>query len=106
MTLSACGMKTVKTTAFSPTGLQAIEATLADHLVKGSAPGLTALVRRGDETHTWALGVKTLGEADPIRRDTPFRIASMTKAVTATAAAMLLDEGKLRLDEPVDRLLP
>lgn len=106
LALSACGAKSVKTIAFKPDGLQHIEATLVDHLAKGSAPGLTALVRRGDEVHTWALGVKTLGQADPVRRDTPFRIASMTKAVTATAAAMLIEDGKLRLDEPIDRLLP
>lgn len=106
LALSACGAKPVKTIAFEPEGLRRIEATLVDHLAKGSAPGLTALVRRGDEVHAWTLGVKTLGEADPVRRDTPFRIASMTKAVTATAAAMLLEEGELRLDEPVDRLLP
>lgn len=41
-----------------------------------------------------------------MRRDTIFRIASMTKPVTATAVMMLGEEGKLRLDEPVDRLLP
>ena len=41
-----------------------------------------------------------------MRRDTIFRIASMTKPVTATAVMMLVEEGKLRLDEPVDRLLP
>ena len=39
-------------------------------------------------------------------RDTIFRIASMTKPVTATAVMMLVEEGKLRLDEPVGRLLP
>jgi Beta-lactamase len=41
-----------------------------------------------------------------MRRDTIIRIASMTKPVTATAVMMLVEEGKLRLDEPVDRLLP
>jgi CubicO group peptidase (beta-lactamase class C family) len=41
-----------------------------------------------------------------MRRDTIFRIASMTKAVTAAAVMMLVEDGKVRLDEPVDRLLP
>ena len=41
-----------------------------------------------------------------MRRDTIFRIASTTKPVTATAVMMLVEEGKLRLDEPVVRLLP
>ena len=43
---------------------------------------------------------------DPMRRDTIFRIASMTKPITAVAAMILVEECKLRLDEPVDRLLP
>jgi CubicO group peptidase (beta-lactamase class C family) len=42
----------------------------------------------------------------PMRRDTIFRISSMTKPVTAAAAMILVEEGKLRLDEPVDPLLP
>jgi CubicO group peptidase (beta-lactamase class C family) len=41
-----------------------------------------------------------------MRRDTIFRIASMTKLVTAAAAMMLIDDGKLKLGEPVERLLP
>jgi CubicO group peptidase (beta-lactamase class C family) len=42
----------------------------------------------------------------PMRRDTIFRITSMTKPVTAAAAMMLVEEGKLRLDERVERFLP
>jgi CubicO group peptidase (beta-lactamase class C family) len=41
-----------------------------------------------------------------MHRDTIFRIASLTKPITATAAMMLIEEGRLHLDEPVDRLLP
>jgi CubicO group peptidase (beta-lactamase class C family) len=41
-----------------------------------------------------------------MRRDTIFRIASMTKPITAAAAMILVEECKLRLDEPVDRWLP
>lgn len=41
-----------------------------------------------------------------MRRNTTFRIASMTKAITAAAVMMLVEEGKFRVDEPVDRLLP
>ena len=44
--------------------------------------------------------------ATPMRRDTIFRIASMTKPITAAATMILVEECKLRLDEPVDRLLP
>jgi CubicO group peptidase (beta-lactamase class C family) len=71
----------------------------------GFAPGMVGLVASGPEVETFVLG-KMAFEGPDMRRDTIFRIASMTKPVTATAVMMLVEEGKLRLDEPVDRLLP
>jgi CubicO group peptidase (beta-lactamase class C family) len=53
-----------------------------------------------------ALGMKAAGGSDPVRRDTIFRIASMTKPIAAAATMILVEECKVRLDEPVDRLLP
>ena len=69
-------------------------------------PGLVTLVSRRGEMHVDAIGMKAVGGSDPMRRDTIFRIASMTKPITAVAAMILVEECKLRLDEPVDRLLP
>jgi CubicO group peptidase (beta-lactamase class C family) len=51
------------------------------------------------------IGAQALGGA-PMQRGTIFRISSMTKPVTAVAAMILVEECKLRLDEPVDELLP
>jgi CubicO group peptidase (beta-lactamase class C family) len=65
-----------------------------------------ALIGHGDASQVVTIGTKALGGADPMRRDTIFRIASMTKPITAAAAMLLIEEGKLRLDEPVVRLLP
>jgi CubicO group peptidase (beta-lactamase class C family) len=48
----------------------------------------------------------TAGGSDPIQRDTIFHISSMTKPITAAATMILVEECALRLDEPVDRLLP
>ncbi|HXX66973.1 MAG TPA: serine hydrolase domain-containing protein [Polyangiaceae bacterium] len=79
---------------------------LASHVERGEVPGLVCLVSRGREVEAHAIGVRTAGTADPMRRDTIFRITSMTKPVTAAAALILVEEGKLRLDDPVDRLLP
>ncbi|MDB5442113.1 MAG: hypothetical protein JWP73_489 [Phenylobacterium sp.] len=92
--------------AFSEAGLNHLQGVLQDHLARGSAPGMVALVSRSGETHAYPMGSKTLDADDPVRRDTMFRLASMTKAVTAAAMMMLVEDGKLRLDEPVDRLLP
>jgi len=88
-----------------PKGLAGLRTTLEQHVAAGSAPGLVALLDRGGQTDAIVLGATAIG-GPPMRRDTVFRIASMTKLVTAAAVMMLVDEGKLRLDEPVDRLLP
>lgn len=79
--------------------------TLAGYVERGEIPGLVALVSRRGETHVYALGTASVG-GDPMRRDTIVRIASMTKPVTAAAAMVLVEECRLRLDDPVDGLLP
>ena len=74
-------------------------------VARGDAPGVVAAVATGDETHTAAAGAMAIG-GPPMRPDTVFRIASITKPVTAAVVLSLADEGVLGLDEPVDRLLP
>ena len=71
----------------------------------GFAPGLVGLIARGTEVDVMPLGRMAIG-GPPMRRDTIFRIASMSKPITAAAVMMLIDDGKLRLDDPVDRFLP
>ena len=63
------------------------------------------LSRRG-ETVVDTIGCQDLVRKDPIRRDTIFRIASMTKPITAVAAMILVEECRLTLDAPLDALLP
>lgn len=91
--------------AFKAGALARLEANLKAHIADGQPPGLVALLSRGGETHVLAAGAMTMG-GPPIARDAIFRIASMTKPITAVAAMMLVEEGKLRLDEPIDRLAP
>jgi CubicO group peptidase (beta-lactamase class C family) len=79
---------------------------MAGHVQRGAVPGIVTLVSRRGKVHVNAVGAKAMGGGDPIRRDTIFRITSMTKPITAAAAMILVEECKLRLDEPVDRLLP
>ena len=69
-------------------------------------PGAVWLVARGDEVIVEALGMSAVGGKTPMRRDTIFRIASMTKAITASAVMMLVEEGKVALDAPAERWLP
>jgi CubicO group peptidase (beta-lactamase class C family) len=75
------------------------------HVEAGDMPGMVALVSRRGETHVDAIGKMSIGGA-PMARDTIFRIASLTKPVAAAAAMILVEECKLRLDDPVDRWLP
>jgi CubicO group peptidase (beta-lactamase class C family) len=79
---------------------------MAGYVERGEVPGIVTLVGRRGEVHADAIGMKAVGGRDPIRRDTIFRIASMSKPIAAAAAMTLVEECKLQLDEPVDRLLP
>ena len=90
---------------FSRDRLARLHDALAAHVAAGDMPGLVALVSRRGEIHVEAIGTQSFGGA-PMRRDTIFRIASMTKPVTAAAALILVEECKLRLDDPVDAFLP
>jgi CubicO group peptidase (beta-lactamase class C family) len=79
---------------------------LAGHVARGALPGLVTLVSRHGETHVDAIGTMSAGGAEPMHPDTLFRVSSMTKPVTAAAAMILVEECRLRLDDPVDDLLP
>jgi CubicO group peptidase (beta-lactamase class C family) len=78
---------------------------LAAHVASGDLPGVVALVSRRGETKVEAIGTQSFG-GSPMRRDTIFRIASMTKPITAAATLILVKECRLRLDDPVDQFLP
>jgi CubicO group peptidase (beta-lactamase class C family) len=86
--------------------LERMHSIMAGYVADGSVPGLVTAVSRRGEAHVDVIGSKSVGKSDPMRRDTIFRITSMTKPVTAVAAMILVEECRLRLDEPVDRLLP
>jgi CubicO group peptidase (beta-lactamase class C family) len=91
---------------FSTARLRRMHETMAGHVERGDVPGIVALLCRRGEVHADVIGTKAVGDSDPMRRDTLFRITSMTKPIVAAAAMILVEECKLRLDEPVDRLLP
>jgi len=90
----------------SPARLASMRTVMAGYIERGEVPGLVWLVSRRGETQVDVTGTKALGGGDPVARDSIFRISSMTKPVTAVATLILVEECKLRLDEPVDRLLP
>ncbi len=79
---------------------------LSHHAERGHLPGLVALVSHHGDVHVEAIGTLSFGDSAPMRRDTIFRIASLTKPMTAAAAMMLVDDGTLALDDAVERWLP
>ncbi len=91
----------------SASRLERLSKVAEKYVADGSLPGVVTLVyRKGKLAHASAIGYQDLATKAPIRRDTIFAMASMTKPITAVAAMMLIEEGKINLDEPVDRLLP
>lgn len=79
---------------------------MAARVERGEFPGLVSLVARADDVRVDTVGVTAFGGDVPMRRDTPFRIASMTKPVLAAVAMMLAEDDRLDLEEPVVKLLP
>jgi CubicO group peptidase (beta-lactamase class C family) len=86
--------------------LDRMHRVMAGYVERGEVPGLITLIDRRGEEHVDVLGTLEAGGTEPVRRDTIFRISSMSKPITAVATMMLVEECRLRLDEPVDRLLP
>jgi CubicO group peptidase (beta-lactamase class C family) len=72
----------------------------------GSVPGAVGLVARGDRVEVQAVGSADLAGTSPMTRDSIFRIASLSKLITASAAMMLVEDGTIRLADPVARWLP
>lgn len=72
----------------------------------GEVAGAITLVQRRGETVVDVVGAMDRAAMTKLERRSIFRIASMSKPITAAAAMILVEEGRLSLDEPVDRLLP
>ncbi|MET1027570.1 MAG: serine hydrolase domain-containing protein [Dongiaceae bacterium] len=96
----------MKNGGLSKARLARLHETMAAYVTRGEMPGLVTLIGRRDELHVEAFGKRAADGHEPMQRDTIFRIASMSKPITAAAAMILVEECRLRLDEPVDALLP
>jgi CubicO group peptidase (beta-lactamase class C family) len=85
----------------------AIDEALRTSIERGNVPGVVALVTdRKGVIYRGAFGVTDVESKKPMAVDSMFRIASMTKAVTSTALMQLVEQGKLGLEDPVDKYLP
>jgi len=87
--------------------LQRIEQMLDRRIAKGEMTGAVAIVaRKGKVVYLTSRGVMDLETKQPVTPATMFRVASMTKPVTSVALMMMVEEGKVRLNDPVSRYIP
>ena len=88
-------------------GVRALSSFLVEAVSRGDVPGVVVLVTAADRVlYHEAFGEMNSARHVEMRRDAIFRIASMTKALTSTAVMMLVEEGKLQLDDPLSNYLP
>ena len=87
--------------------LNRLSSTLQQYVDQQRVAGLvTIVVRNGRTVHLEAFGKRDVESGAPMQADTIFRIASMSKAITSVATLMLLEEGKLLLNDPVSKFIP
>ncbi|MFD4633504.1 serine hydrolase domain-containing protein [Streptomyces sp. NPDC058284] len=86
--------------------MNALRDTLHRYVDDGRVPGAVGLLSDGGGTEVVAVGSVDSEGITPMARDSIFRIASITKPVTAAAVLMLVEEGRLALDAPIDTWLP
>ena len=91
----------------SSEALQRIHQTIQRHIEAHEMSGAVALVaRKGRIAYHEADGLMDLESGTPMRKDGLFWIASMSKPVTTVAVLMLMEEGKIRLSDPISRFIP
>ncbi len=96
----------MNTAGLSKSRLERMHHVLLGYVERQEMPGLVALVSHHDDVHVEALGTLAFGDPAPMKRDTIFRIASITKPIAAVAAMILVEECKLRLDDSIEPWLP
>ena len=87
--------------------LKRISEAVDRHIAAGNVAGAVTLVaRRGKIAHFEAQGVMDVDTKKPMAKDNLFRLASMSKPIAGVAVMMLVEEGKIRLSDPVSRFIP
>jgi CubicO group peptidase (beta-lactamase class C family) len=114
----SCVLVTTVLAASLPTGkpeqsgmstdrLKRLSAAMRGYIDRGEIAGTVTLVaRHGRVVHLEAQGLMDIDAKTPMRADTLFRIASMTKPITSVAVMMLLEEGRFLLGDPVSKFIP
>ena len=92
---------------FSREGIARIDAYIQNEIDGNKIPGAVMMIqRKGKTAYFKSFGVRDPGTKAPMTPDTIFRIYSMSKPITTVAAMMLVEEGKLQLDDPLSKYIP
>jgi CubicO group peptidase (beta-lactamase class C family) len=92
---------------FSGKRLERIDTAMRRYVDEKKLAGVVTLVaRQGAVVHFGKCGMADIEAGNPMERDTIFRIYSMTKPITSTAVLMLMEEGRLRLADPIAQHIP
>lgn len=92
---------------FLPETLDKIKPMLEDAVTRRKVAGASTLIaRRGKVVHRASAGMRDVEAGRPVDASTLFRIASMSKPITSAAVMILVDDGKVGLDDPVAKFLP
>jgi CubicO group peptidase (beta-lactamase class C family) len=86
--------------------MSSLREVLEEAVATGTVPGAVALVARGDRVDVEAVGSVDVDASAPMARDTIFRVASITKPIVAAAVMLLVDDGRVGLEDPVEPWLP
>jgi CubicO group peptidase (beta-lactamase class C family) len=93
--------------SFSRAGLERLGDYVRNEIASGKIPGAILLIQQhGKPAYLENFGVRDLATKLPMTADTIFRIYSMSKPITSVAAMMLVEDGKLALDDPVSKYIP
>jgi CubicO group peptidase (beta-lactamase class C family) len=97
----------VVASGFSHAGLQRLGDYIRNEVATGKIPGAIVLIQQhGHPVYFEKFGVRDVESRHPMTDDTIFRLYSMSKPVTSVAAMMLVEDGKLKLDDPLAKYIP
>jgi CubicO group peptidase (beta-lactamase class C family) len=96
-----------KAAVFSPEKLARIDDFFNNEVATGKIPGAMVLIKQhGQQVYFKSFGLRDVETGVPMTPDTIFPLHSMTKTITSFAAMTLVDQGKLKLDDPVSKYIP
>jgi CubicO group peptidase (beta-lactamase class C family) len=100
-------MPSVAGPSFSPAKLERVGDYLRNEIATGKIPGAILLIQQhGRPVYFESFGLRGIETRQPMTADTIFRLYSMSKPITSVAAMMLVEDGKLALDDPVSKYIP